>query len=354
MEIEERQEVLEKFLERWPESAVREMTLGDYVGVANKDTFTYWVETYTRPLGSIKGGFSSKFGIYRRRDAEKTSQNRQNDDEYTWLPKFGENREDAFKAVKAEIIHIIDFAGRGEFAKIDDLHLPDLFKWKVASLYSNERLVPIFKWDVLVKIAAAYGLKVTRRTKVSEIHQIFINNKPSNLDIYSYMEALYAEYGSEHRDEPGSPKAPKDPPPKRSQLRKSVQTKNVVPQVRTRAGSYIAEMKHNKLQMALQQRLIKQYGDAAVPLEENWVDLKVVLPDEIIFYEVKSASYASACIREALGQVLNYVFTDSDPRKKRIVVVGQYPPNESDKKFISYVQYHLKIEFNYEHIDLSP
>jgi 5-methylcytosine-specific restriction protein B len=64
MNLEEKQQLLEEFLERWPESAVRSMTLSDYVGVEDKDTFTYWVETKMRPLGSIKGAYSTKFGIY--------------------------------------------------------------------------------------------------------------------------------------------------------------------------------------------------------------------------------------------------------------------------------------------------
>jgi hypothetical protein len=76
------------------------------------------------------------------------------------------------------------------------------------------------------------------------------------------------------------------------------------------------------------------------------------LPDEIIFYEVKSASYVSDCIKQALGQVLGYVFDDTDTRKKRIVVVGRYPPNESDKKFIEYIKSLLNIAFDYEHVDI--
>ncbi len=80
--------------------------------------------------------------------------------------------------------------------------------------------------------------------------------------------------------------------------------------------------------------------------------MKLVLPDEIVFYEVKSASYASDCIEEALGQVLGYVFNDKDNRGKRTVVVGQYPPNESDKKFIEYIKSLLNIEFDYEHIEI--
>jgi 5-methylcytosine-specific restriction protein B len=82
MELEEKQEILEEFLERWPESKVRAMTLSDYVGVGDKNTFTYWVETKTRALGSIKGWDSIKYGIYRRSKPEKQNKNHQNDASY--------------------------------------------------------------------------------------------------------------------------------------------------------------------------------------------------------------------------------------------------------------------------------
>jgi hypothetical protein len=134
--------------------------------------------------------------------------------------------------------------------------------------------------------------------------------------------------------------------------RKGATTKNIATQVRSGARSYIAEQKHNKIQLALQQKLIDQHGKAAVFLEKNWVDVKLVLPGQIVFYEVKSASYASDCIKEALGQILAYVFKETDIRKKRIVVVGQYPPNENEHGFIEYIKSLLKIEFSYEHVDI--
>lgn len=348
METEEKRKILEEFLERWPESVVRSLTLSGYVGVEDKDTFTQWVETKTQPLGSIKGWDSIKFGIYRRSKSEEENQNHKNDEVYTWMARFGKNRAEAFEAVKQDILDIIRFAESGDFAKIDDLRLPNLFKWKVASLYSNERLVPIFKQEVLSKIAAAYGLKTSRNTKVSEIHDLLINNKPTDQDIYSYMEGLYEEYGTDRDKE----RTRKEAAPRPVAPRKPAAAKNIAPQVRSGTSSYIAEQKHNKLQEALRQKLIAKHGEGAVSIEDKRVDVKLTLPDEIVFYEVKSASFASLCIKEALGQVLGYVFKDTDTRKKRIVVAGHYPPNEDDKKFIEYIKSLLSIEFDYENVEI--
>ena len=89
-------------------------------------------------------------------------------------------------------------------------------------------------------------------------------------------------------------------------------------------------------------------------MESRRVDVLVDLPDQITFYEVKPYSSAVECIREALGQVLFYVFRNAkeDGRKRRIVVVGQYPPNESEQMFIDYIQSQLEIEFEYQFIGL--
>lgn len=352
MSPEEKQKLLEEFLERWPESAVKAMQLNDYVGIDDKDTFTYWVETRMRPLGSIKGAYSTKFGIYRRKNSDKLSGNYYNDDHYTWMKRFGDNREAAFNSVKDNLLEIIKFAKTGDFAKIDDIGIPKLFKWKVASLYSNERLVPIFKQEVLLRIAAAFGLRATSHTKYSQIHELLISNKPADQDIYSYMELLYEIYGLEQNESTDNPPLvrPKDLASilasKRSNL---MVAKSTSPQIRSGAKSYIAKQNHNKIQESLIRRLIKEHGEAAVRREENRVDVKLVLPDQIVFYEVKSASYPYFCIREALGQVIEYVFRDQDTRKKRIVVVGQYPPNPSDQNFIEFVRSLLNIEFSYEY-----
>ncbi len=115
-----------------------------------------------RDLGSMKGMTSIKFGSYLRdKKKKKRPKNYRNDDEYSWMKKFGDKREEVFENVKKEILQIIEFAESGDFTKIDDIPLSDLFKWKVASLYSNERLVPIFKRDVLNKIVCAGGRKHT-------------------------------------------------------------------------------------------------------------------------------------------------------------------------------------------------
>ncbi len=55
----------------------------------------------------------------------------------------------------------------------------------------------------------------------------------------------------------------------------------------------------------------------------------------------------------ALGQILLYAQNDNDPRIKKIVIVGQYPANPDEIAFIEYLKSNLKIEFDYEHVELK-
>ena len=350
MTTDELKELLDGFLNRWQIEDIENMSLQEYVSIGNKDTFCQWVETKTRMLGSIKGMTSIKFGIYERKNPNKKPKNYKNDNKYSWLKAYGDNKNEAFKNVKNDIIKIVKYAEKGQFDKIDDILLPDLFKWKVAFLYSNERLIPIYKRDVLFKIAEHFGLKTNHQTRISEIQEIMISNKPSDKNVYEYMRELYDRFGRDKEKDVITGKTDRG---QRRAKRKRAKGRNIQTHIRTVNRSYIVEQKHNKIQEALRNKLEEKFGKENVILEENYVDVKVIQPDYLGFYEVKSSSYASECIREALGQILLYAYHDQDMREKKIYVVGQYPANEQDKGYIDYIKKTLNIEFEYLNIDIE-
>ncbi len=103
-------EILYEFIEKWTVDEIKQMPLEQYVSVGDKDTFCQWLETRTRKLGSIKGVNSSKFGIYKRRDKSRRPKPLHNDNDYSWQKFYGDDRNEAFKKIKAEILQIIDYA----------------------------------------------------------------------------------------------------------------------------------------------------------------------------------------------------------------------------------------------------
>ncbi len=352
MTTDELKELLDGFLNRWQIEDVENMTLQKYVSVGDRDTFCQWVETKTRMLGSIKGMTSIKFGIYERKDPNKKPKNYENDNKYSWLRGYGNNKKETFENVKKDVVEIIRLSEKGQFELIDKIILPDLFKWKVAFLYSNERLIPIYKREVLFKIAKHFGFKTNRQTKISEIQELMISNKPSNKNVYDYMRELYDRFGKGKEKEIITGQLKKGKTGKRKK-RKGTTNKNTQTHIRTASRSYIVEQKHNKIQEALSKQLTEKYGEENVILEENYVDVKLIQPKYLGFYEVKSSSYASECIREALGQILLYSYYDQDKRKKKIFVVGQYPANEQDYGYIDYIKEKLNLDFEYLNVEIE-
>jgi hypothetical protein len=338
--------ILFDFLDKWTVENVEAMTLKQYVSVGDKDTFCQWLETRTSELGSIKGTISIKFGIYKRSDKSKKSKRFANDNEYTWQKYYSaNNRNEAFKNIKGEILKIIEYAQSGQFGKIDNLHLTQFVKWKIACLYSNERLIPIFKKDTLVKIANHFGINANYWTPISEIQRVMIANKPTHLSIYDYSDQLYDLFGR-------NKKITKPRNTRKRGTRQGTTIRNTETQVRRGTTTHFAIQKHNLLQKALYNKLIKKYGEKNVVLEENYVDVKVTLKDKILLYEVKSSAYACDCIREALGQIMSYSQREKDKRDKQLIVAGQYLPNEDEIEYIHYVKKNLKIPFTYENIDI--
>lgn len=337
-------ETLNEFLDRWPITSVSKLRLNQYVSVGNRDTFCQWLETRTRILGSIKGLNSSKFGIYKRRNSKFKPKLLLNDNSYSWRKCYGNNRNRAFKNILREILDVIRDSEAGKFDNIESYHLTSIVKWKIAYLYSNERLVPIFKKEVLRSIVRDFGINVDKHTPVSLMQQEIISRKPAHLSIYEYGDILFNKY-KQQKERSSETKS------RQKHLnRRAVQSKNTKPQKRRGSASYIALQRHNILQEKLRNRLVRKYGSSNVKLEENNVDVKLIQPNYIRLYEVKSSAYASDCVKDALGQLLAYSHMVKTKKQIQIVIVGQYLPNDSDKEYISYIQKYLCIPFKYETI----
>jgi 5-methylcytosine-specific restriction protein B len=130
------------------------MTLDEYTGIGKQGTFCYWIEKRLEKLGSIWGGSSFKFGIYRRRDqTPKPSHPRYTyTEEFAWESKFGNSALEAFETVKQHILSVIKSIKEKELLPIESVPLWPVFKWKIAFLYQdrNAPLLPaVFKAEML-------------------------------------------------------------------------------------------------------------------------------------------------------------------------------------------------------------
>ncbi|MCC5825464.1 AAA family ATPase [Alkalimonas sp.] len=147
---QERQQFLEQFKQAWPIDRLKSMKLTDYTSVGDKDSLVYWLEFGVgKYLGSIKGGDSSKFGIYERKAEPKGQRDFISSDErYSWKSKYGSSAKEAFTTIKKNILAVIDAVQAGDVARIEALDFESALKWKIAFIYQDDTcpcVIPIYK-----------------------------------------------------------------------------------------------------------------------------------------------------------------------------------------------------------------
>lgn len=184
------------FLDYWTLDKLEIMTLEQYTDTNRENSFCYWLEHITRDLGSIVGGSSYKFGIYKMGATSKTESatNRTNDGEYAWHTKYGIERESAFESLKKAIIKIAKSAQNNSLEIIDEIDLGHAYKWKIAFLYGNFNCVNMFKLDALHIIASNLNIKYTNKTPISFFHKTILKLKPAEEDYFTFCHALWQQY----------------------------------------------------------------------------------------------------------------------------------------------------------------
>lgn len=191
MTTAERIQRYNSFQERFPIEKLEEMTLEEYTNLDRSDSFCYWIESRTGSLGSFWGGSSFKFGIYRYKN--RPSDTRVvSDDKYAWYRLLkAETAQDAFYRIREIIVAIAYAARNGNLEKIDEIkELGNSYKWKIAFLYSDYRLIPIYKREYLVGAAEAMGIANAASMKVSAIQRRLME-MAGDQNIFDYYDFLW-------------------------------------------------------------------------------------------------------------------------------------------------------------------
>jgi hypothetical protein len=115
------------------------------------------------------------------------------------------------------------------------------------------------------------------------------------------------------------------------------------------------DLRHNELQKALYHRLARECGKQNVGTENRGVngtsiDLVVQRKSDYWFYEIKTADTVRACLREALGQLLEYSFWPGAQKAVRLVVAGEYPMEKSAEEYLECLRNLFSLPIDYEQI----
>jgi 5-methylcytosine-specific restriction enzyme B len=194
--IEEGHQEQNDFLATWPIERLERMTLEEYTNLDTDTAFVYWLEKKTEHSGSVWGGSAYKFGIFRRRniDTQKIKDNAKTDGVYSWYAKYGNNKEEAFQNVKSIVLKIAKASQGARYGEIDELDLGEAIKWKIAFHYNVSGLIPIFKKEVLFRVAESNGVEDVKLKSISELQQIAIGLKPETDSTLEFSERLWKQF----------------------------------------------------------------------------------------------------------------------------------------------------------------
>ncbi|NOY50566.1 MAG: hypothetical protein GXO88_08400 [Chlorobi bacterium] len=117
------------------------------------------------------------------------------------------------------------------------------------------------------------------------------------------------------------------------------------------------DIRHSLIQKALVDKLINEYGKDNVswehPIGGKRIDVVLKDDDGYVFYEVKVRGSAKACIREALGQLLEYAFWPGKENASSLVVVGEEEIDNNTLRYIDYLNRRFLIPIKYEKISID-
>jgi len=117
-------------------------------------------------------------------------------------------------------------------------------------------------------------------------------------------------------------------------------------------------LRHNELQQALFVRLTKAYGEINVCREVNSgigtsIDVVVRQGKEYWFYEIKTDGSPRSCIRQAIGQLLEYAHWPGSVEAARLIVVGEAQLDAEGKEYIKILRGRYSLPIDYEQIVLQ-
>ncbi len=201
--------LLTQFLDKWPLERLKQMTLAEYAmgdKATYQESFSHWIENVTDELGKVSGiggGGAFKHGIYIQSNPKNFNNKKRykSDGKYAWLQKYGNTPEEAFERIKEIIVKVAELASQGTFDQIEHLDFYAPVKWKVAFLYSKEKLLLIYKKEALEVIAQSLGLANSNQKATHELHQFILEQKSSEEDFYEYAQRIWQIYEDhkEHR-----------------------------------------------------------------------------------------------------------------------------------------------------------
>lgn len=116
-------------------------------------------------------------------------------------------------------------------------------------------------------------------------------------------------------------------------------------------------LRHNIVQAALFDHLQSIHGDNASG-EQSFgigtrVDVAVRDGDQYVYYELKTGLSARSCIRDAIGQLLEYSYWPGAQRAHKLVIVSEAVYDDEAKTYIKRLRRHFSLPIEYRQFDMN-
>ena len=74
---------------------------------------------------------------------------------------------------------------------------------------------------------------------------------------------------------------------------------------------------------------------------------------KMIFYEIKTYNNLKSCIREAMGQILEYAYWPMEENAQELIIVSHHPINDDAKNYLKGLRKKFKLPVFYQHFDIG-
>jgi hypothetical protein len=153
---------------------------------------------------------------------------------------------------------------------------------------------------------------------------------------YQLYDAAPLEQSTGDLPHPRGRRGTADIPVARPYLRQGAAPKEVTPEHATMQGRLMSE-------------LATEFPGAKIVREENYIDVLVETKSEVHLYEIKSDLSSRTVVRKALGQLLEYAFSNfsSSAKRLQLTAVGRKQLSIEDENYLAHLRkaYRLPIEY---------
>lgn len=116
-------------------------------------------------------------------------------------------------------------------------------------------------------------------------------------------------------------------------------------------------LRHNQLQPALFQHLKSIHGNSVsgeqLTANGTYIDVVVRQGSKYTYYEIKTGMSAQSCIREALGQLLEYSYWPGAQSATGLVIVGEPPLDKKAGTYLETLRKQFALPLEYRQFDMT-